>query len=90
MLDGFSFAVFVAGLASLADVVVAKGYKYIRTVEDCQGEVRKLFVEAEALCGVLRRLQKSLKEREDAEADLECESTLVENSGTELANTSSY
>ena len=89
MFDGLSFAASIAGLASLADIVVTKGYKYIRSVKDCEAEVRKLIVEADVLCGVLTRLEKSLKEREDAvEADLERESTLVENLGTGRANSS--
>ena len=89
MFDGLSFAASIAGLASLADIVVTKGYKYIRSVKDCEAEVRKLIVEADVLCGVLTRLEKSLKEREDAvEADLERESTLVENLGMGRANSS--
>ena len=59
------------------------------SVKECEAEVRKLIVEADVLCGVLTRLEKSLKEREDAvEADLERESTLVENLGTGRANSS--
>ena len=80
MLDGLSFAASVAGLVSLADIVVTKGYKYVKSVKDCEEEVRNLIVEADVLCGVLTRLAKSLKENEDAdEADLERELTLVKN-----------
>src|SRR5438034_3311712 len=91
MFDGLSFAASIAGLSSLADLVVAKGYKYIRSVKDCEEEVRKLIVEADVLCGVLTRLEKSLKDREDAdEADLERESRLIESFRLTLANPSSH
>jgi hypothetical protein len=91
MFDGLSFAASVVGLVSLADIIVTKGYKYIRSVKDCEEEVRNLIVEADVLCGVLSRLARSLKEKEDADgADLERESNPIERFRLELAKSSLY
>ncbi|KAH8786249.1 hypothetical protein BGZ57DRAFT_818295, partial [Hyaloscypha finlandica] len=72
MLDGLSFVASIAGLVSLADLVVTKGYRYLKSVKNCEEDVRSLIVEADVLCGVLSRLAKSLQENaEGDEASLE-------------------
>jgi hypothetical protein len=68
MLDPFSLATGVAGLISLADVVATKGYRYVKAVKDCDEEVKQLMVELDLFGGVLRRLEKIVKEEEEIEA----------------------
>jgi len=72
MLDGLSFVASIAGLVSLAILCVTKGYRYLKSVKNCEEDVRSLIVEADVLCGVLSRLAKSLQENaEGDEASLE-------------------
>jgi hypothetical protein len=68
MLDPFSLATGIAGLISLADLVATKGYRYVKAVKDCDEEVKQLMVELDLFGGVLRRLEKIVKEEEDIEA----------------------
>ncbi|KAL8673531.1 MAG: hypothetical protein Q9168_002058 [Polycauliona sp. 1 TL-2023] len=56
MADPLSFVASVIAVATLAEVVVTKGYRYLRVVKNCQEDVSKMVVEANVLCGVLNRL----------------------------------
>ncbi len=70
MADPLSIAASIAGLVSLADVVVTKGYKYIKAVKECEQEVRSLIVNVDVLCGILKRLELlSEKRQEDEDED---------------------
>ncbi|MCJ1432343.1 hypothetical protein MMC27_001699 [Xylographa pallens] len=66
-MDPLSLSVSIAGLATLAQTVVEKGYKYLRAVKDCGKDVRELMVETNVLCGVIDRLAKLAKDNEDDE-----------------------
>ena len=68
MADPLSFVASVVAVATLAENVATRGYKYIKSVKDCPSEVRNLMAEVNVLCGVLDRLQKILK-IEESESD---------------------
>ena len=57
-MDPLSLSMSIAGLASLAQIVVEKGYKYLKAVEDREKDVRNLLLETSVLCDVLDRLVK--------------------------------
>ena len=68
-MDPLSLSLSIAGLATLAQTVVEKGYKYLRAVKDCEKDVRELLVETNVLCGVVDRLVKLAEDNEDDEGD---------------------
>ncbi|KAI9687050.1 MAG: hypothetical protein M1822_002460 [Bathelium mastoideum] len=57
MADGLSVAASIAGLVSLADVVVRRLYKYGSEVRGAREEVNKLIVEVSAFYGLLQSLK---------------------------------
>ncbi|PSN63591.1 ankyrin [Corynespora cassiicola Philippines] len=63
-MDPLSIAASIGGLATLAETVVSKGSRYIKTAKDRREDVKRLFVEAHVLCSILERLKKVL-ENED-------------------------
>ena len=52
-MDPVSFAASIAGIATLAESVVSKSYRYLRAVVNCEEDVRKLLLECDVLCGLL-------------------------------------
>ncbi|KAL8847275.1 MAG: hypothetical protein Q9221_007674 [Calogaya cf. arnoldii] len=60
MAEPLSFVGSIVAVATLAEVVVAKGYQYLKAVKDCPQDVRRLMAEVNVLCGVLDRLGKLL------------------------------
>ncbi|KAL8658853.1 MAG: hypothetical protein Q9226_000743 [Calogaya cf. arnoldii] len=60
MAEPLSFVGSIVAVATLAEVVVVKGYQYLKAVKDCPQDVRRLIAEVNVLCGVLDRLGKLL------------------------------
>ncbi|CAG8958257.1 hypothetical protein HYFRA_00000611 [Hymenoscyphus fraxineus] len=56
MAEVLGIAASVAGLLSLADIVVSRGYKFIKAVKDADTSVKTLVMEVNALSGVLHSL----------------------------------
>ncbi|KAL8802627.1 MAG: hypothetical protein Q9200_006521 [Gallowayella weberi] len=56
MAEPISFVASVIAVATLAETVVTKGYRYLKAVGNCREDVRKLMAEANVLCGILDRL----------------------------------
>ncbi|KAL8835231.1 MAG: hypothetical protein Q9170_003393 [Blastenia crenularia] len=56
MADPLSFVASVVAVASLAGIVVTKGYCYIKAVKDCPDDVRSLMAEINVLSAILQRL----------------------------------
>lgn len=61
MADPLSFVASVIAVASLAEKVVTRGYRYLKAVKTCPDEVRNLTAETNVLCGILGRLSVLLK-----------------------------
>lgn len=57
MAEVLGIASSVAGLISLADVVVTKGYKFIKDTKDAEETVRKIVHEVNMVYGVLHSLR---------------------------------
>jgi hypothetical protein len=55
----------VAGLMTLADVVVRRGYKFIRDVREADETVRKIVEEVNSLSGVLHSLSNVVERLEE-------------------------
>jgi hypothetical protein len=70
MADGLSIAASVAGLVTLADMVVRKGYKYVKAVKDAEKSLKALFDEVNKLSGILHSL-KNVVERLECDVKLE-------------------
>lgn len=64
MADPLSFVASLTAVATLAGNVTTKGYRYLKAVKNCPGEVRDLMVEVNVLCGVLGRLVVLLRSTE--------------------------
>ena len=56
MTEPLQFVAAIVGLATVAETVVTKGYRYLRAVKNCPEEVRTLMAEVNVLCGILNRL----------------------------------
>lgn len=54
----------ISGLASLADTVVTRGFRYMKAVKDCDKDVERLISETNALGSLLSRLQQEAEEHE--------------------------
>ncbi|KAL8800396.1 MAG: hypothetical protein Q9182_005198 [Xanthomendoza sp. 2 TL-2023] len=61
MAEPISFVASVIAVATLAEAVVTKGYRYLKAVVNCREDVRKLIAEANVLCGILNRLEVLLR-----------------------------
>lgn len=81
MADPLSIAASICGIASLAETVVSKGYRYVKAVKDCREDVSRLFLEVKILCGVLDRLGRMLEEDEDDEDEDQ-----ISSNGKSIAN----
>jgi len=64
-MDGLTLAASIAGLVSVAQVVVEKGYRYLKAVKNCDDEVRKLIVETNVFCGIVERLARLAEDEEE-------------------------
>lgn len=56
MAEPISFVASVVGIATLAENVVTKCYRYLKAVQNCSDEVRALIAEVNVLCGILKQL----------------------------------
>jgi len=65
MADGLSVAASIAGLITIADTVVRRGYQYLKEVRDAEGSVGKLIAEVNNLVGVLHSLKNIADRFED-------------------------
>lgn len=57
MADPLSISASIAGLMTIADIVIRNGYKYIRAVRDSDKAVAKLISEVNSLSGILHSLR---------------------------------
>jgi hypothetical protein len=71
MADGLSVAASVAGLVQIADVVVRRGYRYIREVKNAEKSVEKLIDEVNKLSGVLHSLKNVAERCEDDKMEID-------------------
>jgi hypothetical protein len=71
MADGLSIAASVAGLITLADLVVRKGYKYVKAVKDADKSLKALFDEVNKLSGILHSLKNVVDRLESDNIQLE-------------------
>jgi hypothetical protein len=71
MADGLSIAASIAGLVQIADIVVRRGYRYVRDVKDAEKSVGSLIDEVNKLSGVLHSLRNVAERCEDDKLDFE-------------------
>ncbi|MCJ1244877.1 Ankyrin-2 [Trapelia coarctata] len=64
-MDGLTLAASIAGLVSVAQIVVEKGYRYLKAVKNCEDEVRKLILETNVFCGIIERLARFAEDEEE-------------------------
>jgi hypothetical protein len=57
MADGLSIAASIAGLISIADIIVRRGYKYVKAVKEADKSVKALIDEVNSLSGILHSLR---------------------------------
>lgn len=69
MAEPISFVASVIGIATLAENIVTKGYRYLKAAQNCSDEVRALIAEVNVLCGVLKRLEVLVQSDEDDAED---------------------
>jgi hypothetical protein len=67
MAEGLGVAASVAGLIQLADIVVGRGYKFIKSVKDAEKAVKSLVHEVNNLSGVLHSLSNTIQLLEEDE-----------------------
>lgn len=65
MADVLGVAASIDGLTSLADIVVRKGYKFLREVKDTEKKVKKIVDEVNALSGFLHSLNNVVERLEE-------------------------
>ena len=68
-MDPFSIVVGIGGLASLADTVVTRGFRYVKAVKSCDKDVERLISEISALGSLLCRLRQEAEEYEDKDGN---------------------
>ena len=71
MADGLSVAASVAGLIQIADIVVRRGYRYIRDVKNAEKSVEQLIDEVNKLSRVLHSLKNVAERCEDEKMEIE-------------------
>ncbi|TVY23573.1 Ankyrin repeat and protein kinase domain-containing protein [Lachnellula hyalina] len=67
MAEVLGVAASVAGLISLADIVVERGYKFLRTIKNAEKTVKSLVHEVNVLSGVLHSLSNTIQLLEEDE-----------------------
>ncbi|KAH9208786.1 hypothetical protein DL95DRAFT_345079, partial [Leptodontidium sp. 2 PMI_412] len=65
MAEGLGVAASIAGLLTIADVVVRKGYKFIKNVKEAEESVTKLVEEVNNLSGALHSLNNIIERLEE-------------------------
>jgi len=65
MAEGLGVAASVSGLLTIADVVVRKGYKFIKNVKEAEESVTKLVEEVNNLSGALHSLNNIVERLEE-------------------------
>lgn len=71
MADGLSVAASVAGLIQIADIVVRRGYRYVRDVKEAEKSVERLIDEVNKLSGILHSLKNVAERCEDDKLEIE-------------------
>jgi len=73
MAEALGVAASVAGLISLADIVVGRGYKFLKAIKDAEKTVKSLVHEVNVLSGVLHSLSNTihLLEEDENEANFD-------------------
>jgi uncharacterized protein YoxC len=74
--DILGVAASVTGLMSIADIIVRKGFKFLKDVKDAEDSVKKLVAEVNSLSGVLHSLS-NVVERLEEDASFTDASTQV-------------
>lgn len=69
MAEGLGVAASIAGLIQLADIVVGRGYKFIKAVKNAEKSVQSLVHETNTLSGVLHSLCNTIQLLEEDEED---------------------
>jgi len=67
MAEVLGVAASVAGLISLADIVVGRGYKFLRTIKNAEKTVKSLVHEVNVISGVLHSLSNTIQLLEEDE-----------------------
>jgi hypothetical protein len=71
MTEVLGVAASVAGLMTIADTIVRKGFKFIREVKDSENSVEKLVEEVNNLAGVLHSLNNVVERLEENERNVD-------------------
>ena len=71
MADALGVAASVAGLMTIADIIVRKGFKFIKDVKDAEKTVEKLVEEVNNLSGVLHSLNNVVERLEEERQDID-------------------
>jgi uncharacterized protein YoxC len=71
MADVLGVAASVAGLMTIADSIVRKGFKFIKDVKEAEDSVEKLVEEVNNLSGVLHSLNNVVERLEEDEGDVD-------------------
>jgi hypothetical protein len=71
MAEVLGVAASVAGLMTIADSIVRKGFKFIKDVKDAEKSVEKLVEEVNNLSGVLHSLNNVVEQLEEDEKDVD-------------------
>ena len=69
MAEALGVAASVAGLISLADIVVGRGYKFLRHMKEAEKTVKSLVHEVNVLSGVLHSLSNTIQLLEEDEEE---------------------
>lgn len=76
MAEVLGLAASVAGLLSLADIVVGRGYKFIKAVKDADATVKSLVMEVNTLSGILHSLNNTIQLLKEDEKDTSFDPTI--------------
>jgi hypothetical protein len=71
MADGLSIAASIAGLISIADIIVRRGFKYAKAVKDADKSVKALIEEVNSLSGILHSLKNVAETLQDDQVAFE-------------------
>ena len=71
MADALGVAASVAGLMTIADSIVRKGFKFLKDVKDAEKSVQKLLEEVNNLSGVLHSLNNIVERLEEEGANVD-------------------
>jgi hypothetical protein len=74
MAEALGVVASVAGLISLADIVVGRGYKFLKAIKDAEKSIKSLVHEVNVLSGVLHSLSNTIQLLEEDEDEVNFES----------------